>query len=160
MLLDAMNHIKEDKLELWISGQGDNKLIKLAAKKDKRIKFLGLLSDNRLQNTYNRVDVFLNPRPVNMPGNEINFPSKLFDYLAWEKPVISTWTKSLSPIYKKILHVVDDNPVAIAFAMRSYLKVKKFSKTKTKNWIKKKNWPMEASKLINFIKKIYNKTNI
>jgi glycosyltransferase involved in cell wall biosynthesis len=157
ILLDAMNYIKDDKLELWISGQGDNKLIKLAVKKDKRIKFLGLLSNNRLQNTYNRVDIFLNPRPVNMPGNEINFPSKLFDYLAWDKPIISTWTKSLSPIYKKVLHVVDDNPVAIAFAMSSYLKVKKFSKTKTKDLINKKSWSRQADKLINFIKKIYSK---
>jgi hypothetical protein len=150
-----MNYIKDDKLELWISGRGDNKLIKLAVKKDKRIKFLGLLSNNRLQNTYNRVDIFLNPRPVNMPGNEINFPSKLFDYLAWDKPIISTWTKSLSPIYKKVLHVVDDNPVAIAFAMSSYLKVKKFSKTK--DLINKKSWPRQAGKLINFVKKIYSK---
>jgi hypothetical protein len=90
-----------------------------------------------------------------MPGNEINFPSKLFDYLAWDKPIISTWTKSLSPIYKKVLHVVDDNPIAIAFAMSSYLKVKKFSKTK--DLIQKKSWPNQAGNLINFIKKIYSK---
>ena len=155
MLIDAMDHIKEDKFELWISGSGDDKFIKLATKKDQRIKYLGLLTNSQLQKTYKRADVFLNPRPVNIAGNEINFPSKLFDYLAWNKPIISTWTKSLSPIYKKVLHVVDDNPIAIAFAMSSYLEVKKFSKTKTKikNWIKEKNWNNEAGKLINFIKK-------
>ena len=30
----------------------------------------------------------------------------------------------------------------------------------TKNWINKKNWSKESGKLINFIKKIYDKTNI
>lgn len=157
LLLDAMDYIKDERLELWISGSGDDRLIKIASKKDKRIKFLGLLSNNQLQNTYKKADVFLNPRPVNIPGNEINFPSKLFDYLAWNKPIISTWTKSLSPTYKKVLHVVNDNPANIAFAMSSYLNVKKFSKIKKTNWIEKKNWNNEAVKLINFIKKIYNK---
>ncbi len=156
ILLDAMDHIKEDKLELWISGSGNDKFIKLATKKDKRIKFLGLLTNSQLQNTYKKADIFLNPRPVNMPGNEINFPSKLFDYLAWKKPIISTWTKSLSPVYEKVLHVVDDNPRAIAFAMRSYIKNRDISKNKTKYWIKQKSWNNEASKLINFIRKIYN----
>ena len=154
MLLDAMDHIKDDKFELWVCGPANDKLFKSAVKKDQRIKYLGLLTDNQLQNTYKKADIFLNPRPVNMPGNEINFPSKLFDYLAWNKPIISTWTKSLSPIYKKVLHVVNDNPVAIASAMKSFLEVKKYSKIKNKKWIEDKNWNNEANKLKNFLRKI------
>ena len=57
--------------------------------------------------------------------NDISFPSKLFDYLSWNKPIISTCTKSLDPVYRIILHIVDDNPVSIAIAMRSYLEGKK-----------------------------------
>ncbi|MDB4154464.1 glycosyltransferase [Candidatus Pelagibacter sp.] len=154
ILLDAMDLIKEDKFELWICGPAKDKLFKVAVKKDKRIKYLGLLSVSQLQNTFNKADIFLNPRPVNMPGNEINFPSKLFDYLAWNKPILSTWTKSLSPIYKKVLHVVNDNPAAFASAMISFLKDKKYQKINNKKWIKNKNWNNEARKLKNLLKKL------
>lgn len=160
ILLEAIELLNEDNFELWISGSGNDKFLKKAMKRDKRIKFYGLLSNKQLQNTYEKADVFLNPRPVNMLINDISFPSKLFDYLAWDKPVISTCTKSLDPMYKKILHIVDDNPVSIALAMRSYLEGKKYFRPKHKK-LSKKNWENEAKKFNNFLNKIakeYNKT--
>ena len=128
-------------------------------KNDKRIKFFGLLTSKQLQNAYKKADIFLNPRPVEMFVNDISFPSKLFDYLSWNKPIISTCTKSLDPIYKKILHIVEDNPASIALAMRSYLEGKKYYKIKNKKWILNKNWNNEANKLKNFLKKVIIKKN-
>ena len=156
ILLEATELLKENNFELWISGSGDDKFLKLAMKKDKRIKFFGLLTNSQLQKTYNKANVFLNPRPVNMALNNISFPSKLFDYLSWNKPIISTCTKSLDPIYKKILHIVDDDPVSIAIAMRDYLDGKKYFKTK-KKWIVDKNWRNEGKKFKNFLEKIIKK---
>ena len=123
-------------------------------KTDNRIKFLGLLSTNQLINTYKKADIFLNPRPVSMTSNDISFPSKLFDYLWWNKPIISTCTKSLDPKYREILDIVEDDPVSIALAIRSYLEGKKYFKNKNKEWIINKNWNNEAKKLKKFLKKI------
>ena len=50
----------------------------ISFKKDKRIKFLGLLSETDLEHTYKNADIFINPSPVKTEGNDINFPSKLF----------------------------------------------------------------------------------
>ena len=160
ILLESMELLKDDNFELWISGSGDDKFLKLAMKKDKRIKFFGLLTSTQLQKTYNKADIFLNPRPVNMESNDISFPSKLFDYLSWNKPIISTCTKSLDPIYKKVLHIVEDDPVSIAIAMRSYLEGKKYSKAKNKKWTEDKNWKNEAKKFKIFIKMIIKKNKI
>ena len=133
ILLEAIDLLKERNFELWISGSGNDRFIKSAMKTDNRIKFLGLLSNNQLLNAYKKADIFLNPRPVNMKSNDISFPSKLFDYLRWNKPIISTCTKSLDPKYKEILDIVEDDPVSIALAIRSYLEGKKYSKKKIKN---------------------------
>ena len=122
--------------------------------KDKRIKFLGLLSETDLEHTYKNADIFINPRPVKTEGNDINFPSKLFDYLSWNKPIISTRTKSLSPEYNNILHFVKDNPVAIATAMKSYITNKKRYIKKFDKFKKEKNWNNEAKRLIKFLQQL------
>jgi len=154
LLMEAMKHIKDDNFELWVSGPNMYKNLMISFKKDKRVKFLGLLSETDLEHTYKNADIFINPRPVNTEGNEINFPSKLFDYFSWNKPIISTRTKSLSPEYNNILHFVKDNPEAIASAMKSYIKNKKLYIKKFDKFKKEKNWNNEAKKLIKFLQQL------
>lgn len=152
MLLKAIKYIKYQNFEIWFSGSGNAKTFELAAKKDFRIKYLGLVSDKMLLKLYQEADVFLNPRPTNMQGNQFNFPSKLLDYLAWNKPIISTWNKSLSPFYKKILYIANDDPKSFASAMIKYLDVKKKINTENKKIIIEKSWINESKKLINLIR--------
>ena len=154
MLLETIKYIKNQNFEIWFSGPGNAKNFELAAKKDFRIKYLGLVSDKMLLKLYQEADVFLNPRPKNMYGNQFNFPSKLLDYLAWNKPIISTWSNSLSPFYKKILHITNDDPKHFALAMKKYLDKKKTFKIKNKNLTFNKSWKNESKKLISFIKKL------
>lgn len=149
LLLNSINLIKEKNFELWITGHGNDEYITREAKKDLRIKYLGFLSENQLQRIYKIVDVFINPRLTNMPENNFNFPSKIFDYLAWKKPIISTWTKSLSPQYKNILDIVKDDPQSIANIMQKYIK-KKISFRNNKSFLLK-SWEDQASKLISFL---------
>lgn len=157
LLIETMKYIKRNDFELWISGPGDSKFVQNAAKIDNRIKFLGLLTDYQLKNLYQKTDVFLNPRPIKMPGNEFNFPSKLFDYLAWNKPIISTFTKSLSPEYKNILHIIKDNPKAFAKAMIMFIIKKKIKQKIDPLFLKNKSWKNQAQRLIFFINKIIKK---
>ena len=157
LLIEAMRYIKRNDLELWISGPGDYKLVKKASNIDNRIKFLGLLTDEQLKNIYQKADVFLNPRPINMPGNEFNFPSKLFDYLAWNKPIISTFTKSLSPEYKDILYIIKDSPIAFAETMSLFTNKRKFNQKLDPLFLKNKSWKKQAQRLIFFINKIVKK---
>ena len=157
LLIDTMKYIKRNDFELWISGPGESKFAQKAAKIDNRIKFLGLLTDDQLKSLYQKADVFLNPRPIKMPGNEFNFPSKLFDYLAWNKPIISTFTKSLSPEYKNILHIIKDNPKAFAKAMSLFIIKKKINNKIDPLFLKNKSWKNQAQRLIFFINKIIKK---
>jgi glycosyltransferase involved in cell wall biosynthesis len=106
-LITAFRKLRIDTAELWITGKGDAVAVRDFAAGDDRIKVLGLLEPEKLSKVYARADIFVNPRPVSKRGNERNFPSKLFDYLSYGKPVVSTWTAGLSPAYRKLLTVVE-----------------------------------------------------
>tara|TARA_A100001015_G_scaffold240124_1_gene273700 strand:+ start:6233 stop:7372 length:1140 start_codon:yes stop_codon:yes gene_type:complete len=160
-LIKAINHIKKNNFELWISGTGNSKIFKDAASKDKRIKFFGLLSNSQLDEKYREADIFLNPRITKRKDNNYNFPSKLFDYLSWQKPIISTWTKGLSPEYKTVLDISKEEPKDLALTMQKYLNNRAKKLNINKEFINKKNWDNEARKLILFLKKIIkNQTDL
>ena len=158
-LLDAMALIKRDDFELWISGASDLTEFAKSAQKDKRIKYLGLLTEDQLHDTYQVANVFLNPRPVDKLINQGSFPSKLFDYLSWKKPIISTWTDGLSPEYREVLHVVEDNPLTFSSAMISYIGIEQVYMNQHEKWFKEKTWKKQAINLLRFLKKIDYSTN-
>jgi hypothetical protein len=160
LLLDAIKCINSNNFEICLCGQGNDEEYKLAAKFDHRIKCYGLVTTQKLHQLYQNADVFLNPRPVHMPGNESNFPSKLFDYLAWNKPIISTWSKSFSKEYRKILHISEDNPESFAKAMTKYISPKKFSFKMNKNYVENKTWTKGSKKIISFLKKTILSKNL
>ena len=90
-----------------------------------------------------------------MPGTENNFPSKILDYLAWRKPIISTWTKGLSPEYREVLHITEDNPLAFSSAMTSYIGIEQEDTNKHEKWFKEKTWKKQAISLLIFLEKIW-----
>lgn len=155
-LLDAVKLIKSNNFQIWFSGYGNNDLIKNAAKHDKRIKYFGLLSEIRLKTIFKKADVFLNPRPVSILESAFNFPSKLFDYLSWQKPIISTFTKGLSPEYKKVLHISGDNPKEFAKNMSKYID-NNFKFKINKKFIKKKKLKNQTQRLIFFLTRLIKK---
>ena len=163
LLLDAMTLIKRDDFELWISGFGDKIELKKSSIKDKRIKYFGMLNNDQLHDVYQKANVFLNPRPVNIPGNipgtENNFPSKIFEYLSWKKPIISTWTKGLSPEYRKILHIAEDNPLAFSSAIINHIGIEYEDMSKHEKWFKEKTWKKQATNLLKFIEKVCHSTS-
>ena len=85
----------------------------------------------------------------------------LFDYLSWQKPIISTWTKGLSPEYKTVLDISKEEPKDLALTMQKYLNNRAKKLNINKEFINKKNWDNEARKLILFLKKIIkNQTDL
>ena len=60
------------------------------AENDKRIKYLGFVSDKRYYEVLSNADVLINPRNMELLQNQNNFPSKVLEYLATGREVIST----------------------------------------------------------------------
>ena len=91
MLLKAFSRISNPFVRLKISGKGSlENMVQAAAKQDARITYLGCVPYEEYLCNLKRVNVLVNPRNMNLPENQNNFPSKIMEYLATGKPIIST----------------------------------------------------------------------
>lgn len=91
LLLDAFDGLSGHQFQLWISGKGSLlETVKGAAKKDGRIRYLGCPCYKEYLNNLERADILINPRNMALPENRNNFPSKIMEYLATGKEIIST----------------------------------------------------------------------
>ena len=107
-LVSAFSTMDRSDLRLQICGPGEPTAETLQIiESDNRIEFLGLVTESRLREVSSTTDIFVNPRPSRIPGNESNFPSKILEYLTYGKPVVSTITPGISPEYHDVLIPVE-----------------------------------------------------
>lgn len=92
LLLRAFEILSEPHYRLVICGQGEELKdeINEASKRDLRIQYKGYLSHDDYLKVLEDADVLVNPRNMNLPENKNNFPSKVLEYIATGRPVVST----------------------------------------------------------------------
>lgn len=157
LLVKGFREVKNKEIELWLCGPGVNTDVKRALETDPRIKFFGLIDEKRLRDVSTQAAVFINPRPSSIIDNRSNFPSKVLEYLSYGKPVISTWTEGLSPDYKDVLVVLDDeNPLDLAKKIEEVIgwdeTQLRANAGKIFSFINlKKLWPLQAQNLIRWL---------
>lgn len=108
LLVEAFLQVPGRAVELWLCGKGTTVAVERAVQSDSRIKVLGMVSEEQLASVSQQATLFVNPRLSAVLGNRSNFPSKVLEYLSYGKPVISTWTEGLSPEYRDILTVPEE----------------------------------------------------
>ena len=106
-LLALIDSISTQQIEFWICGKGICPDLIRLAKRDRRIKLLGFLSENELDLRYRSAWVLVNPRSATHDASRMNFPSKLLKYLSYGKPIVTVWTPGIPTEYREVLHVVD-----------------------------------------------------
>lgn len=121
---------------------------------DPRVMRTGALSADRLDAVCREAAVFLAPRETGTDFARTTFPSKVLAYLAYQKPIVSTWTEGLSPAYRDVLDVASlaefssriDHWLAASEAERDALavRIRRFAETHT--------WACQARRLDAFFK--------
>jgi hypothetical protein len=114
LLLEAFAAVRDPRCRLWIAGAGDAQhLVEAAAARDPRITYWGLLPNEQVLELYRRTDVLVNPHSATALSARYVFPSKLLEYLAAGRPVISTVsTPEVEEIYGSYIHAVPGNDAA------------------------------------------------
>ena len=125
-----------------------------ALKGDSRVTLAGALSADRLEAVCRAADVFLAPRETGTDFARTTFPSKILAYLAYAKPIVSTWTEGLAPAYRDVLDIAPladfpariDHWLAASEAERAALaaRIRRFAAAHT--------WAAQARRLDGFLK--------
>ena len=111
LYLKSISQIKSEKVEFYFFGSGEMEdEIIFASKKDKRIKFFGYQSSDTVRKYCRNSLLLVNPRRNDKEFTKYSFPSKLIEYMASGRPVVSTRLECIPPEYDNYLIYVE-NPV-------------------------------------------------
>ena len=156
ILLDAIEMWDADDVEFYISGKGFlEENVRKAADKDHRIKYLGFIPDDEYYKLMQEMDVFINPRNMDMEQNQNNFPSKVLEYLATGRSVVSTkfpgWEK-----FQDFFCFYDGKVADLVYAL-GFVKEWGTDKILDQFVVNRKkaedfDWNVQAKKIVEFIK--------
>ena len=155
-LLEAISMVDNDQMEFWFSGKGDlEESIISASRKDSRIKYLGFMDENEYFDVLKRTHVFINPRNMTLPQNRNNFPSKVLEYLACGRPVVSTKFPGYKNFENNFIFCENDaNSLADSIVRAGRLSEVDLQRYYNMNAEKAKNysWEKQVEKVIDLIK--------
>lgn len=156
-LIDIFNNNEIFDLKLYVVGHGNlTRNIK-----SKNIVFLGRVSDSQLHELCLKAYCFINPRPEDTDGNQMNFPSKIFKYLEYGKPIISTKTLGISKEFDDILYYYNSKDInSLLTAIKNVHDIYKslghsgYYK-KTMDFIKaKRTWSIQSERFVTWLKSL------
>lgn len=110
-LLDAFNSINNPEYELWICGAGDmESTVRVRAENDKRIKFFGLISREKVLHLQRCSTILANPRSSKGDYTKYSFPSKTMEYMLSGRPIVMRRLPGIPQEYDKhIIFASDDS---------------------------------------------------
>lgn len=119
VLLGAFSKLRGDHYRLRIAGAGPlEDEVKSAASQDARIEYCGYLALEDVLRLYASADVLINMRLTKDINTKYFFPSKLMEYLASGRPVISTCTGHVEEEFGQFTFLLrDECPDALAAAI-------------------------------------------
>lgn len=108
-LIEAVLGIEETPVLLKLFGRGDqeNNVVELA-KKDRRFFYGGFVGNDVLLPELSGADILINPRPSGEDFSRMSFPSKLIEYLAIGRPVLTTRIVSIPDSFKEHFYFIED----------------------------------------------------
>jgi glycosyltransferase involved in cell wall biosynthesis len=118
VMLEALELMRGANVRLIIVGDGPlRQSVIAAAARDPRLDYRGLLSFEEVLEVYNQADVLLNVRLTRAMNTKYFFPSKVMEYLATGRPVISTCTGHASHEFGAFCYLLEDETPAGLSAM-------------------------------------------
>jgi glycosyltransferase involved in cell wall biosynthesis len=155
-LARAFHKLKDKDIQLWVCGRGSNSELKRLAEVDQRIKIKGFVDEVELSKLASAAFAFANPRPNSFAPNKLNYPSKVLHYLAYGKPVISTFTDGLSPDYADVLiQMREDSDSSLGEAIHNVLNMhsKEYEDMRDRiaNFNKTHTWIYQVNRFVSWL---------
>jgi glycosyltransferase involved in cell wall biosynthesis len=159
-LLDAFDQLRDGDYELWLTGAGrSEQLIRERSINDSRIHYFGYLNSRKdVLELEQKADILIHTRDLNSPAAPYCFPSKIFEYLATGKPVLSVDIPGIPREYFKYMIKIEDlTSNAIKNSIEKVVNTDKKDRDKLGNLgrsfvLNNKNSSTQATKIIEFIR--------
>ncbi len=164
LLLDAIPHVKDPTLEFWFSGRGTlEERLKQQAASDSRIRFFGFVTEKDYSTMLQRAAVLVNPRPSRLLENRYNFPSKLMEYMAAGRPVLSTATSDVAEHYgSDVIVLEDETPTGLARGIERAANTSAVERAalgaRARAAVEGVTWRTQAEKILAFIETLRNQS--
>lgn len=157
-LIQAMGFIKGEHFNLEIYGSGPlEDYVKDAANRDKRIKFMGNISNDEILKIQQKAGILINPRNVNDEVSLYTFPSKMIEYLLSGTPVATTKLNGLTKEYLDNSFVFqNETPEEIARTINDILlqdnaELIKMGSSARDFIVNNKNWDKHCQEIAQFL---------
>ncbi len=157
-LIKAMDLIEDKSIVLDIYGSGVLQgEIERIAKENPRIRFHGSVDNKTAIAAQQSAWLLANPRPVGSEIAKVTFPSKIFEYLMSERPVMTTRLNGFSKDYDELLYWIEgETPEDIANCINKINDetpetLLSRAKAAREYLLKNKTWEINAKKIHKFI---------
>ena len=157
--IDLLNN-KEIVLDIYGDGILKEEIIEIA-KNNKRIRYLGKVSNQECVEIQQSAWLLANPRPTENDIAKVTFPSKIFEYLMSGRPVMSTRLNGFSKDYENLLFWTDDCSVeGLAEKINQIDKLDNehltLMATEARQYLlKNKTWDINANNINEFLKRSF-----
>ena len=149
--LKAIKLIEDKDIRFVFSGKGEMKeLLIEKSREDKRIKYVGFLNEEAYLSLLGKANILINPRNMDLPQNKNNFPSKILEYLATGKVIISTKFPNYQE-FEENMFFCDTNAQSIAdkikFIAKNYNNMYKNQYVINREEALKYDWSIQSKKI-------------
>ena len=165
-LIKAMDLIEDKDIVLDIYGEGALRgEIERIANENPRIRFHGKVDNKAAIKAQQSSWLLANPRPTQSKIASLTFPSKIFEYLMSERPVMTTRLNGFSKDYDEILYWINgETPQDIANCIDEINKqspemLLERAKNAKKYLLKNKTWETNARIVHDFIIETFGATD-
>ena len=157
-LVNAIPLVEDESIVLDIYGGGPlQSEIERIAEHNPRIRFHGSVGNKTAITAQQSAWLLANPRPVGSEIAKVTFPSKIFEYLMSERPVMTTRLNGFSKDYDELLYWIDgETPEDIAGCINKINsetseELLEQAKAAREYLLKNKTWEINAEKIHRFI---------
>lgn len=150
---------KDSNTELWIFGDGDySSEMKKVILSDKRIKYFGIQSNEKIMEFEKKATLLINPRNSKHDFTKYSFPSKNLEYMSSGTPMLGYKLKGIPDEYDKYIFYIDEkkgilNAINQLFNTEQKCLIAK-GKAAQEYVLKSKNNIVQTNRIISLVKKV------
>ncbi|WP_312654097.1 glycosyltransferase [Proteiniclasticum sp.] len=157
-LIEAFIRLEDPDSRLWLFGDGDmvDEILDYE-KRDHRIKFFGVVSNEKIVQEQLKATLLVNPRPSKEDFTKYSFPSKNMEYMVSGTPILTTALQGMPKEYIDYVYLLEDETIeGMTKTLKKILQIEKEQLhekgLKAKEFVlKEKNYVVQATQIIDML---------